>query len=115
MLEEIREEYKKCYACGYEYEWHKNKTRNEKVITKGKEDFLKIIGRFGYEENEPYKYITEIDLFMCPKCMTVKGNDFQYNMTFKNELKRMTEEMNQERKVKNKVTYKGEMPTKEVY
>jgi hypothetical protein len=97
---EITEEYKNCVACGYEYQWKNKGVKKgsgrvyEKVIIKGDKDFIKIIGKFAYEENEPYKYVREIDLYMCPKCMTIKGNNFKYNQSINDVLRKINIEIN---------------------
>jgi hypothetical protein len=95
MFEEIIEEYKNCTACGYEYQW--DTIKKERTTIKGDEDFIKIIGSFGYEDKNPYRCIREISLYMCSKCFTIKGNDFQYNMKQRECLKKMTEEANRKR------------------
>jgi len=95
---EITEEYKNCIACGYEYEW--DTIDKKETILKGDQDFIKIIGKFGYEQRVPYRYIQEIDLYMCPKCFTIKGDNFQYNMKEREYYKKMTEEANRKRQEK---------------
>ena len=82
MVKTITGEHKKCNACGYEYKWNykirdkKYADTTNKIIEKGDEDFIKIIGSFGYPISS-WPYYREIFLYMCPKCMTVKGDNFK--------------------------------------
>ena len=61
-------------VCGYEFE-HKYKARDsgygfDEIITKGKENFIKIEGQFHIEGR--YR---GINLFACPICSTIKMVD----------------------------------------
>ncbi len=63
-------------VCGYEYEYEYQPTpdgpkKYEKVILKGKEDFIRIQGNFTIE-NEYHYGVTQISLFACPICSTIK-------------------------------------------
>lgn len=90
MLQDIIEEYKKCTACGYEYQW--DTINKERIFIKGDEDFIKIIGKFAFET---VRRVREIDLYMCPKCYTVKGDlDFKYNMKERAFYQQLTKDLN---------------------
>ena len=60
----------KCFACNYEYEAdYKNM---EIVVLKGDEEFNYLKGSFFINGSDYFRTPSEVTLYVCPKCGTVK-------------------------------------------
>ena len=62
----------KCYACGYEYEYHWGDYGEnfDKIADKGDDSFIEIIGVFFARKD--YENREEKGIVACPKCGTLK-------------------------------------------
>lgn len=60
----------KCAVCGYRFNEPDESSKGEKLISDGKEEFIKLINTFHRRDSEGS--LDEAYLFACPKCKTVR-------------------------------------------
>lgn len=60
----------KCAVCGYRFNERDENSNDEKLISDGKEPFIKLINTFHRKDDEGS--LDEAYLFACPKCKTVR-------------------------------------------
>lgn len=60
----------KCAVCGYRYNELEEGQEGRKVVSDGKEPFIKLINTFHIKDNDGS--LDEAYLFGCPKCKTVR-------------------------------------------
>ena len=60
----------KCAVCGYRFNERDENTSDGKLISDGKEPFIKLINTFHRRDSEGS--LDEAYLFACPRCKTVR-------------------------------------------
>ncbi len=60
----------KCAVCGYRYNEPVEDQEGKKLVSDGKEAFIKLINTFHIKDNEGS--LDEAYLFGCPRCKTVR-------------------------------------------
>jgi len=60
----------KCAVCGYRYNEPDKSSKEEKFISDGNEEFIKLINTFHRRDSQGS--LDEAYLFACPRCKTVR-------------------------------------------
>jgi len=60
----------KCAVCGYRFNERDEESNNDKLISDGDEQFIKLINTFHRKDREGS--LDEAYLFACPRCKTVR-------------------------------------------
>ncbi len=60
----------KCAVCGYRYNEPDENSKENKLVSDGKESFVKLINTFHRTDEEGN--LDEAYLFGCPRCKTVR-------------------------------------------
>ena len=60
----------KCAVCGYRFNERDENSNNDKLISDGNEQFIKLINTFHRKDTKGD--LDEAYLFACPRCKTVR-------------------------------------------